>query len=182
MQPISGISVGAARPSVPIAGVEELKKVRRPEEETQERRQRPVTDEYVPEKKTEPQGRYWPGKDENGKPKIYFDAPERAESASKQAKDASGAPGAPDRDKGAGGPEKSGSDKNAESCTCNTDKVDREIEKLKKQKKELEQQIHQETDESKVGDLKAKLAQIERELRQKDNDTYRRQHASYTFS
>ena len=153
MQTISGINSGAAQPSVPIAGVDETKKVRRPEDETQSRRQKPVMDEYVPEEKPEPSGRYRLGKDEDGKPKIDFD-----------------------------GPEKSGSDKDGQSCTCNTDKVDREIEKLKKQKQELEQQINRETDESKTEDLKAKLAQIEKELSQKDNDTYRRQHATYTYS
>ncbi len=153
MQTISGINSGAAQPSVPIAGVDETKKVRRPEDETQSRRQKPVMDEYVPEEKPEPSGRYRLGKDEDGKPKIDFD-----------------------------GPEKSGSDKDGQSCTCNTDKVDREIEKLKKQKQELEQQINRETDESKMEDLKARLAQIEKELSQKDNDTYRRQHAVYTYS
>ena len=168
MQSISGINSGAAQPSVPVAGVDELKKVQRPEDETQSRCQKPVMDEYVPEEKPEPSGRYWLGKDEDGKPKIYFDAPD--------ASDAS------DGDKGAEGPEKSGSDKDGQSCTCNTDKVDREIEKLKKQKQELEQQINRETDESKTEDLKAKLAQIEKELSQKDNDTYRRQHATYTYS
>ena len=168
MQSISGINSGAAQPSVPVAGVDELKKVQRPEDETQSRCQKPVMDEYVPEEKPEPSGRYWLGKDEDGKPKIYFDAPD--------ASDAS------DGDKGAEGPEKSGSDKDGQSCTCNTDKVDREIEKLKKQKQELEQQINRETDESKIEDLKAKLAQIEKELSQKDNDTYRRQHAVYTYA
>ena len=168
MQSISGINSGAAQPSVPVAGVDELKKVQRPEDETQSRCQKPVMDEYVPEEKPEPSGRYWLGKDEDGKPKIYFDAPD--------ASDAS------DGDKGAEGPEKSGSDKDGQSCTCNTDKVDREIEKLKKQKQELEQQINRETDESKTEDLKAKLAQVEKELSQKDNDTYRRQHATYTYS
>lgn len=153
MQSISGINSGAAQPSVPIAGVDQPKKVQRPEDETQSRRQKPVMDEYVPEEKPEPSGRYRLGKDEDGKPKIDFD-----------------------------GPEKSGSDKDGQSCTCNTDKVDREIEKLKKQKQELEQQINRETDESKMEDLKAKLAQIEKELSQKDNDTYRRQHAVYTYS
>lgn len=153
MQSISGINSGAAQPSVPIAGVDETKKVRRPEDETQSHRQKPVMDEYVPEEKPEPSGRYRLGKDEDGKPKIDFD-----------------------------GPEKSGSDKDGQSCTCNTDKVDREIEKLKKQKQELEQQINRETDESKMEDLKARLAQIEKELSQKDNDTYRRQHAVYTYS
>ena len=175
MQSISGINLGAARPSVPIADVDEAKKVRRPEDETQLRHQKPVMDEYVPEEKPEPTGRYRLGKDEDGKPKIYFDDPEQAE-------DAPDAPDASDLDKGAEGPEKGGSDKDGQSCTCNTDKVDREIEKLKKQKQELEQQINRETDESKIEDLKAKLAQIERELSQKDNDTYRRQHATYTYS
>ena len=153
MQSISGINSGATQPSVPIAGVDEPKKVQRPEDETQSRHQKPVMDEYVPEEKPEPSGRYRLGKDEDGKPKIDLD-----------------------------GPEKSGSDKDGQSCTCNTDKVDREIEKLKKQKQELEQQINRETDESKMEDLKAKLAQIEKELSQKDNDTYRRQHATYTYS
>ena len=153
MQSISGINSGAAQPSVPIAGVDEPKKVRRPEDETRPRHQKPVMDEYVPEEKPEPSGRYRLGKDEDGKPKIDFD-----------------------------GPEKSGSDKDGQSCTCNTDKVDREIEKLKKQKQELEHQINRETDESKIEDLKAKLAQIEKELSQKDNDTYRRQHAVYTYA
>ena len=153
MQSISGINSGAAQPSVPIAGVDEPQKVQRPENETHSRYQKPVMDEYVPEEKPEPSGRYRLGKDEDGKPKIDFD-----------------------------GPEKSGSDKDGQSCTCNTDKVDREIEKLKKQKQELEQQINRETDESKIEDLKAKLAQIEKELSQKDNDTYRRQHAVYTYA
>ena len=175
MQSISGINSGAAKPYVPIADVDEPKKVQRPEDETQLRHQKPVMDEYVPEEKPEPSGRYCLSKDENGKPKIYFDAPERAENAP----DASHAS---DRDKSAEGPEKSGSDKDGQSCTCNTDKVDREIEKLKKQKQELEQQINRETDESKIEDLKAKLEQIEKELSQKDNDTYRRQHATYTYS
>lgn len=175
MQPISGINSGAAQPSLPITGVDEPKKVRRSEDETQGRRQRPVMDEYVPEEKPEPSGHYWLGKDEEGRPKIYFDDPGQAE-------DASDAPDASDRDKGTEKPEKSGSDKKAKSCTCNTDKVDREIEKLKKQKQKLEKQINRETDETKVEDLKAKLAQVESELSQKDNDTYRRQHATYTFS
>ena len=172
MQSISGINSGAAQPSVPIAGVDEPKKVQRPEDETQSRHQKPVMVEYVPYEKPEPSWRYWLGNDEDGKHKFYFDDPARAAEA----------PDASDRDKSAEGPEKSGSDKNGQSCTCNTDKVDREIEKLKKQKQELEQQINRETDESKIEDLKAKLAQIEKELSQKDNDTYRRQHATYTYS
>lgn len=54
------------------------------------------------------------------------------------------------------------------------------IEKLKKKKEDLEQQLNTETDEAKIKDLKHQLAQVERELKQKDSDTYRRQHAVYT--
>ena len=58
--------------------------------------------------------------------------------------------------------------------------MDREIEKLKKKQKELEQRLNAETDEAKIKDLERQLAQVERELKQKDNDTYRRQHSTFT--
>lgn len=64
-----------------------------------------------------------------------------------------------------------------------TDEVDREIRKLKEKQKQLKQQIQGASasgDEKKVGELKKKLAQVEGELRQKDNDGYRRQHTSMT--
>ncbi len=83
----------------------------------------------------------------------------------------------------------------AEVCVCNTDKVDREIEKLKEKKRELEQQIQSafgdETPsgyhsmpsgdkvERKIQELEKKLAQVEQELSQKDNDTYRKQHSEF---
>ena len=66
-----------------------------------------------------------------------------------------------------------------EKCTGNTDRVDREIEKLKRKKKELEGQIHSETDDKKIEQLEKELAQVERELSQKDNDAYRRQHTVF---
>lgn len=69
--------------------------------------------------------------------------------------------------------------KDAEKCTTNTDKVDREIEKLKEQKQQLEQQISAASgDEEKVKELEKKLSRIEGELSQKDNDTYRRKNAA----
>ena len=171
MGPVSGIRMGAAQP---FAGVDEVKKVERPEEEIQPRSHRPVTDEYIPEKKPEPSGRYWPGRDEDGRPKICFDNPEQAENAAGEAADT------PAQAKSAEGPEKSGED--GERCTCDTSKVDREIEKLRKKQQELEQRISRETDETKAEHWKRELAQVEKELRQKDTDAYRRQHAVYTFS
>ena len=86
---------------------------------------------------------------------------------------------APDKTARANVPEKNDSDKKVEKCTGNTDRVDREIEKLKKKKKELEGQLQSETDDKKIKELEKKLAQVERELSQKDNDGYRRQHTVF---
>lgn len=71
--------------------------------------------------------------------------------------------------------------KSEEKCVGNTDKVDREIKKLKEKQQQLEQQIQTAAgDEQKVRELEKKLAQVEAELRQKDNDTYRRQNSSFS--
>ncbi len=137
MKPISGMDYNAAQLSVPVSGEREPQKIQRPEDGSQERRPKPVMDGYVPEEEQEPPGRYWLGRDEEGRPKV---------------------------------------------CTVSTDKVDREIRELKEQKQRLEQRLDIETDETKIKELEGELAQVERELSQKDNDTYRRQHAAYTFS
>ncbi len=90
---------------------------------------------------------------------------------------------APQPGKAAEGPEeKRAPEDGEERCTVDTGRVDREIEALKKQKQELERQLKAETDETKARTLQARVAQIEQELSQKDNDTYRRQHAEYSFS
>lgn len=71
----------------------------------------------------------------------------------------------------------SGREKKAvKSCIGNTDQVDREIERLKQQKAQLEQKRNTARDEKTVEELERKLAQVENKLRQKDNDTYRRSH------
>ena len=110
-------------------------------------------DEYISSEKSgnKPSGLYRMGQDENGNPKILYDDPKKV-------------------------PKKSATGK-AEECTTNTDAVDREIEKLKEEKRQLEQQIQAETDDEKVKELEKKLAQVEAELNQKNNDTYRRQNA-----
>ena len=77
---------------------------------------------------------------------------------------------------------KTDSGKKPETCTANSDKVDREIERLKKKLAELEQQLNTETDERKIKQLESELAQVQNELRQKDNDAYRRQHTQFTYS
>lgn len=63
----------------------------------------------------------------------------------------------------------------SEKWKCNTDRVDREIEKLKKEKQQLEQQIQAAyEDEEKIRELEQKMERVEAELRHKENDTYRR--------
>ena len=183
MLSIPSVNTGAIQP---LTAAEKVLGVQKPEEKAQDRPLKPVTDEYVPEGPQEPSGRYWMGRDENGQPKIYFDAPERPADASEEAPaiknpDADG-PVAEDpsqAEKGAKEPEKKGG-KEAERCAGNTDQVDREIEKLKKKQEELERRLSTETDETKVRELERQLAQVARELKQKDNDTYRKQHATFT--
>ncbi|MCI8811285.1 MAG: hypothetical protein HFF84_14550 [Oscillibacter sp.] len=185
MTPISGVNTGTVQP---LTAAEKVLGTQKPAEEEKGRPLKPVVDEYIPEEPQEPSGRYWMGKDKDGQPKIYFDDPERSAETPKQTEVAPDAkkPNAdapeteePDQaDKGAKGPEKKeGKD---EVWECNSDKVDREIEKLKKKQKELEQRLNAETDEAKIKDLERQLAQVERELKQKDNDTYRRQHSTFT--
>lgn len=180
MIPISGINTGAAHPLTAAEKVLGLSKTQRSEDEVQSRSMAPVMDEYIPEEKQEPSGRYWLGKDADGQPKIYFDNPERAADApAKQDKlpDAD----SPDKDREADTPgKKAANGRKAETCTCSTDAVDREIEKLKKKQEELKRQINSETDDTKIKELEKKLAQVESELRQKDNDTYRRQHSTFS--
>ena len=178
MMPISGVNTVAVQPLTTAEKVLGASKVQKPEEEAQGRQLKPVMDEYVPEEPQEPSGRYWMGKDEDGQPKIYFDDPERAADAPRQPEDAPEAEEPKQAGQGAKGPE--GKKNKDETWECNTDKVDREIEKLKKKQQELEQRLNSETDEAKIKDLERQLAQVEQELKQKDNDTYRRQHAVYT--
>ena len=160
---IPGTVSGAARPHE-AAGVKEPSQVRQAETEPSVPSRDPVVDEYVPEEKREPSGRYWLGADGDGRPKVYFDDPERADG------EPSGAPAPAERP--AGG--------KAERCTANTDQVDREIERLRRRKEALEQQIAAQTDDAKTEELERKLAQAERELAQKDNDAYRRQHTVFS--
>lgn len=182
---ISSITAAAVRPGV----AQEVQAAERPQAVQDAPSQtagplRPVRDEYVPEEKhKEAWGRYWQEKDEDGSLKIHFDDPEAAGEAPK---DVSAVPEG-DEPEAAGeeAPEKaapSGGDREAERCTCNTDKVDRELEKLREKRADLEKQLNSESDEGKARELERKLSQVENELRQKDNDTYRRQHSVFTES
>ena len=132
-------------------------------------------DEYISSEKSgqKPTGLYRVGQDGNGSRKIFFDDPKADHTNRKDNPSREGEDGKE--------PKVSGDcqGKPAEKCVTNTDQVDREIEKLKEKKQQLEQQIQSASgDEKKIRELEKKLAQVENELSQKDNDTYRRQNAS----
>ena len=178
MMPISGVNTGAVQPLTTAEKVLGAPRVQKPEEEAPGRQLKPVMDEYIPEEPQKPSGRYWVGKDGDGQPKVYFDDPERTADAPRQPEDAPGAEEPKQAGQGSKGPE--GKKDKDETWECNTDKVDRKIEKLKKKQQELKQQLDTETNEARIKEMERQLAQTEQELKQKDNDTYRRQHATYT--
>lgn len=115
-------------------------------------------DEYVPSEEDKPIGLYIVSEDEDGMPVVEYDM---AEAAPKKAED------------GKSEEEKS------ESCTCNTDRVDREIEKLREKQEQLEQQLRSAEGE-KAEQLQRQLESVSAELALKDNDTYRRQNAVFS--
>lgn len=121
-------------------------------------------DEYISSEKSgeKPNGLYHVGQDENGNKKVYFNDPKKADNKSPKVN-------ADDPENG------------EEKCVGNTDKVDREIRELKEKKKQLEQQLKAASgDEKKTKELENKLAQVGQELSQKDTDTYRKQHSTFT--
>ena len=141
-------------------------------------------DEYISSEQSgsRPSGLYHMGKDENGNPKVLYDDPKKASGTDRNGESGVRANN-PEKNKEAEQPKvrSGGREDDAEEVTGNTDAVDREIEKLKKEKQQLEQQIRKASgDEEKSKELEKKLAQVESELSQKDNDTYRRQHAVIT--
>ena len=109
-------------------------------------------DEYIPSDKDEPIGIYAVSQDDEGNPKINYDSPEKADNEPENT------------------PEKS------ESCTTNTDNVDREIQQLKEQAHQLSRCINSAEGKEREH-LEKQLKSIQSELLQKDNDNYRRQHA-----
>lgn len=162
MEMISGAAFGGLKPSAAVSDTKEVSGIRQCGNETKAQDQsqplQPVRDEYIHEEEHEASGRYWVDRDEEGKLKIHFDDPQKENMKS----------------------EGSEPDSKPEICRGSTDKVDREIEKLKKEREELEQKISSETDETKIKALESRLKQVENELRQKDNDTYRRQHTVFS--
>lgn len=149
----------------------------------------PTRDEYVHEPPVTPIGLYHLEQDENGKPKIVFDDPEkmnetpRPEDGQMPGDAANATDGSQPKNspKSENASKSEDASKSEETCIGNTDKVDREIKHLKEEKKRLEQQIRAASgNEEKIEKLKQKLEQVEQELAQKDTESYRRQHTTFS--
>ncbi len=107
-------------------------------------------DEYISSEKSgqKPTGLYRVGQDENGNRKIFFDDPKAGRANGKDDRSEESEDGkAPEVGEDSQG-------KPAEKCVTNTDKVDREIKKLKEKKQQLKQQIQSAFgDEKKIREL-----------------------------
>ncbi len=158
MIPISDRVYDAAKLSK-TADVSGPSKVRRTEKEALEQAAKPMEDIYTPEEKEEPAGRYWPEKDENGRLEIRFDGPEPAKQKSPKPEEGSKEKES-DMHAEADGPDQSEPDRKVEICRGSTDKVDREIEKLKKKREEIIRQLNSQTDERKIKEREGELAQV----------------------
>lgn len=127
----------------------------------------PRFDEYVKnDKEASSAGIYNVEKDENGNPLITFDSPDKP---SQESPDTAKAPSEDEK------PE-------IMKCTVSTDKVDAEIKKLTEQRQSIQQQLKQAENPEEKAALQKQLTNIETELRAKDNDAYRKQNATYTYS
>lgn len=123
---------------------------------------RPAYDQYLPQDSESPKpiGLYQIARDENGNRHIQTDG------------DKQDAKAKPDLSKQP--------DNQAQNCTADTNKVDREIQALKKEAMRLKGELATTHDAQKAKELQKQLAKIQQELQQKDNDTYRRQHTQFS--
>lgn len=138
-----------------------------------------LKDEYISSEKADsrPSGLYHMERDENGNPKVVYDDPKKSSGTERDGESGVRVGSSPKDKEVEQSKEKPAHRKDeAEETTVNTDTVDREIEKLKKQKQQLQQQIKAASGNEEK-DLQQELSRTEAELSQKDNDTYRRQNA-----
>ncbi len=80
----------------------------------------------------------------------------------------------PDKD----GKEEDETAEKSEVTTCNTDRVDGEIKRLKEKREQLEQKLRS-ADGENAERIRKQLESVSAELALKDNDTYRRQNADF---
>lgn len=116
---------------------------------------RRTLDQYIPEEKAEAFGHYEVVPDEHGNSKIQFDRPDASSGEKAKGEQTKDSPDGEEAVKKAGN--------QAESAGGQSQK----IQKLKLKRKQLKEQIQAETDPKKAGELKRKLAKVEKELKGK---------------
>ena len=147
----------------------------------------PKTDLYVHDEEPVSAGLYRLTKDENGAPKIIFDAPsqeisEAADGETAIAEKANSSEQALEEKEATDEDEdKKGDGITIMETTGNCDKVEAEIRKLMQEKARLSQQMEGCADNpDKQREIQNRLQQVENELRVKDTDEYRKQHMAIT--
>lgn len=142
-----------------------------------------LMDRYAPEEPAVRAGLYRKVKDQDGNPTLRFDDPNKTaqeaeetdgEKAPTPAEQAAEEEKAAEERKAA--EEKEEKKAETKTTTINTDRVDREIEELKEETKDIAQQLRTAVGE-RAEELEQKLLLDKIELRLKDNDTYRRAHS-----
>lgn len=196
MMNIEGATARQNIHSIHPAAREAVEKTTDRDKENEEKRI-PDTDKYIHMEEAGKDGNagiYRLAQDENVDTKVEFKAPDndledalKADPGHKAADSSDAIPD--DGIKNASGdnpdnkvvePQREEKRKTSES-TVNTDQVDREIKSLKEELKKIQQQLKQFSgDPEKEKALEHQLSQITQELSAKDNDSYRKQHASCT--
>lgn len=182
MQPISNIH---SNHTAAAQQAETAAKLPAPEQPEQSKEGPAPAAQFLHEEPESP-GRYWIERSDQGVA-VRFDPPTQPETA-----DAAGStessraaeppaestkqpkPPAPEHDEPSGEPEE------PEGMRCSTDRVDKEIQAVRARAAALAQQLSAAKDDAERADIQRELDAANRELAQKDNDAYRRQHAQFT--
>lgn len=135
-----------------------------------------LLDRFAPDEPAVKAGLYRKAKDRDGNPTLRFDDPRKTAKEAEESEKMKAA-----EEEKAAREERAAEEKKEEKAktrttTINTDRVDREIEKLQEEVKDVSRQLRTATGE-KAEELEQKLLLDKIELRLKDNDTYRRAHS-----
>lgn len=133
-----------------------------------------LLDRYVPQKPADKAGLYHKVKDQDGNPTLRFDDPSKDDEDDEDPIKAAEEEKARKEEKAA--QEKKKEKAQERKTTINTDRVDREIEKLREEVEDVSQQLRTATGD-RAEELEQKLLLDKIQLRLKDNDTYRRAHS-----
>lgn len=137
-----------------------------------------LMDRFAPEEPAVKAGLYRKAKGQDGNPTLRFDDPTKAEKEDEETPAEAAEEEKAAKEQKAAEEEKEAKKAEAKTktTTINTDRVDREIEKLREKIEDVAQDLRTATGEE-AEKLEQQLLLDRIELRLKDNDTYRRAHS-----